>query len=257
MGSIPPTLSSLSFLGYLNLSNNNFSGTIPNAEHLTTFDASSFAGNPALCGPPLNVKCMDEDSDGGGSVNPDDNNGNEQEDKKSKASEEALLADMALEEEADKDSTDRKHYWFSWISVAAMGERSKSSLGIITHKSLFSLFTIASILFFLSWFFVLRSTSTDGGLFTNTNANSNPLHVVNNGNSEARIRNRAILNDSVEEEEVELPQKKCNTKTKAILKVYMYDLSPEFHFELLDWKAQGVSVWPDVTKNIPQYPTVD
>ena len=72
-GSIPPILSSLSFLGYLNLSNNNFSGTIPNAEHLTTFDASSFAGNPALCGPPLNVKCMDEDSDGGGSVNPDDN----------------------------------------------------------------------------------------------------------------------------------------------------------------------------------------
>ncbi|KAK1584076.1 hypothetical protein Q3G72_029616 [Acer saccharum] len=135
-----------------------------------------------------------------------------------------------------------------------MGERSKSSLGIITRKSLFSLFTIASILFFLSWFFVLRSTSIDSSLFTNTNTNSNPLPVVNNGNSEPRIRNRTILNDSVEEEEAELPQKKCNTKNKAILKVYMYDLPPEFHFELLDWKAQGGSVWPDVTKNIPQYP---
>ncbi|KAL5827333.1 hypothetical protein ACOSQ3_019164 [Xanthoceras sorbifolium] len=79
-GPIPPTLSSLSFLGYLNLSNNDFSGTIPYANHLTTFDASSFAGNQALCGPPLPVKCQDEDSDKGGSVNEDDNNGrNEQE----------------------------------------------------------------------------------------------------------------------------------------------------------------------------------
>ncbi|KAK0601451.1 hypothetical protein LWI29_024403 [Acer saccharum] len=75
-GSIPPTLSSLSFIGYLNLSNDNFSGTIPYAEHLTTYNASSFSGNPALYGPPLNVKCQDEDSDGGGSVNQDNNNGN-------------------------------------------------------------------------------------------------------------------------------------------------------------------------------------
>ncbi|KAK0601435.1 hypothetical protein LWI29_024258 [Acer saccharum] len=63
LGSIPPTLSSLSFIGYLNLSNDDFSGTIPYAEHLTTYNASSFFGNPALCGPPLNVKCQDEDSD--------------------------------------------------------------------------------------------------------------------------------------------------------------------------------------------------
>ncbi|KAK3223900.1 hypothetical protein Dsin_010925 [Dipteronia sinensis] len=78
-GSIPPTLSSLSFLGYLNLSNNFFSGTIPYAEHLTTFDASSFTGNPDLCGPPLPVKCRDAESDGGGSVIEEDNDGNEQE----------------------------------------------------------------------------------------------------------------------------------------------------------------------------------
>ncbi|KAK4837057.1 hypothetical protein QYF36_002480 [Acer negundo] len=134
-----------------------------------------------------------------------------------------------------------------------MGERSKSSLGIITRKSLVSLLTIASILFFLSWFFVLRSTSIDSSLFTNTN--NNPLHVVNNGNSEAGIRNLAILNDSVEEEEeeeAELTQKKCNTKNKAILKVYMYDLPPEFRLESTRRKCL-----PDVTKNIPQYPTMD
>ncbi|KAL5834900.1 hypothetical protein ACOSQ4_014397 [Xanthoceras sorbifolium] len=148
-----------------------------------------------------------------------------------------------------------------------MGEMNTSSLGIITRKSLFSLFTVASILFFLSWFFVLRSTAgtrfIDNSLFINTKS----LPVVNNGNSvpkshnhfEPMIRNRAILKNNVEEEEEEeLPQKKddvkCNIKNKAILHVYMYDLPPEFHFELLDWKARGGSVWPDIMKMIPPYP---
>ncbi|KAJ8763202.1 hypothetical protein K2173_025587 [Erythroxylum novogranatense] len=34
----------------------------------------------------------------------------------------------------------------------------------------------------------------------------------------------------------------------------MYDLPPEFHFELLDWKAKGNSVWPDLTAGVPHYP---
>ncbi|KAF4361035.1 hypothetical protein F8388_016844 [Cannabis sativa] len=54
---IPNSLSSLSFLGHLNLSNNDFSGKIPYNGHMTTFEASSFAGNKGLCGKPLVVKC--------------------------------------------------------------------------------------------------------------------------------------------------------------------------------------------------------
>ncbi|KAI9114560.1 hypothetical protein K1719_014258 [Acacia pycnantha] len=46
IGSIPLNLSSLSFLGYLNLSYNNLSGAIPYIGQTTTFEASSFAGNP-------------------------------------------------------------------------------------------------------------------------------------------------------------------------------------------------------------------
>ncbi|KAF7824588.1 receptor-like protein EIX2 [Senna tora] len=45
-GSIPPSLSSLSFLGHLNLSDNNLSGVIPYTGHMTTFEAPSYAGNP-------------------------------------------------------------------------------------------------------------------------------------------------------------------------------------------------------------------
>ncbi|PON84853.1 NAD(P)-binding domain containing protein [Trema orientale] len=63
-GRIPESLSSLSFLGRLNLSNNGFSGMIPYTGHITTFEASSFAGNPGLCGAPLDARCAGDDVDG-------------------------------------------------------------------------------------------------------------------------------------------------------------------------------------------------
>ncbi|PON74277.1 NAD(P)-binding domain containing protein [Parasponia andersonii] len=62
-GPIPESLSTLSFLGYLNLSNNRFSGMIPYTGHMTTFEASSFAGNPRLCGLPLIVRCQGDGHD--------------------------------------------------------------------------------------------------------------------------------------------------------------------------------------------------
>ncbi|XP_074376008.1 putative arabinosyltransferase ARAD1 isoform X2 [Apium graveolens] len=42
----------------------------------------------------------------------------------------------------------------------------------------------------------------------------------------------------------------------AILKVYMYDLPPEFHFGLMGWKGGLNQVWPDVSNisQIPRYP---
>lgn len=80
-GSIPPQISSIRILNYLNLSRNHLSETIPKSigtmRSLTTadfsfndlsgklpesgqfafFNASSFAGNPQLCGPLLNNPC--------------------------------------------------------------------------------------------------------------------------------------------------------------------------------------------------------
>ncbi|CAK9322375.1 unnamed protein product [Citrullus colocynthis] len=66
-GPIPPSLTKLTSLSYLNLSNNNLSGKIPVGSQFQTFNASSFGGNPGLCGDPLSVVCQDtESSDGGG-----------------------------------------------------------------------------------------------------------------------------------------------------------------------------------------------
>ncbi|KAL9243238.1 hypothetical protein vseg_017150 [Gypsophila vaccaria] len=45
-------------------------------------------------------------------------------------------------------------------------------------------------------------------------------------------------------------------KNKALLRVYMYDMPPEFHFGLLEWKAGPNRIWPDVSNpsQVPRYP---
>nr|KYP47192.1 hypothetical protein KK1_031216 [Cajanus cajan] len=44
--------------------------------------------------------------------------------------------------------------------------------------------------------------------------------------------------------------------TQPLLRVFMYDLPPEFHFGLLGWKGSVNQTWPDVdnSKHIPSYP---
>ncbi|XP_022929097.1 receptor-like protein 12 isoform X2 [Cucurbita moschata] len=62
-GPIPRSISRLNSLGDLKLSHNNLSGEIPQEGHLSTFnEASSFDGNPYLCGDPLPKKCTTKNS---------------------------------------------------------------------------------------------------------------------------------------------------------------------------------------------------
>ncbi|XP_039136228.1 receptor-like protein EIX2 [Dioscorea cayenensis subsp. rotundata] len=46
-------MSTLNFLGYLNLSHNNLSGKIPSSTQLQSFDPSAYNWNHGLCGSPL------------------------------------------------------------------------------------------------------------------------------------------------------------------------------------------------------------
>ncbi|KAL6125851.1 hypothetical protein ACLB2K_073902 [Fragaria x ananassa] len=56
-GVIPQQLSQLFFLEKFNVSHNNLTGRIPGGTQLSTFDVTSFEGNPGLCGDPLPKKC--------------------------------------------------------------------------------------------------------------------------------------------------------------------------------------------------------
>ena len=61
-GEIPQQLEQLGFLETFNVSHNNLVGRIPQGKQFSTFDASSFEGNPALCGDPLVKKCESSSS---------------------------------------------------------------------------------------------------------------------------------------------------------------------------------------------------
>ncbi|XP_050144134.1 receptor-like protein EIX2 isoform X2 [Malus sylvestris] len=61
-GGIPTSLFQIYGLGDLDLSNNNLSGKIPMGTQLQTYDSSAFAGNPLLCGIPLQQLCSHEET---------------------------------------------------------------------------------------------------------------------------------------------------------------------------------------------------
>ncbi|RVW94637.1 LRR receptor-like serine/threonine-protein kinase GSO2 [Vitis vinifera] len=60
-GRIPDTLSQIADLSVLDLSNNTLSGKIPLGTQLQSFDASTYEGNPGLCGPPLLKRCPEDE----------------------------------------------------------------------------------------------------------------------------------------------------------------------------------------------------
>ncbi|CAK9176946.1 unnamed protein product [Ilex paraguariensis] len=60
-GEIPTDFARLHFLSVLDLADNNLSGKIPSSTQLQSFNASSYAGNPDLCGLPL-PKCQGDET---------------------------------------------------------------------------------------------------------------------------------------------------------------------------------------------------
>ncbi|KAF8398075.1 hypothetical protein HHK36_017002 [Tetracentron sinense] len=142
-----------------------------------------------------------------------------------------------------------------------MADRNAPSFGLISRNSKFCLFSITSFLFILSWLFVLRSTGGPHFIDHSLLTNSKLFSVIDNGSYELQNQNfilhsspnQSVLVNDEEEAPREKDLAKCNLN-KIMLKVFMYDLPPEFHFKLLDWKPEGDSVWPNLQTKIPDYP---
>ncbi|OVA08851.1 Exostosin-like [Macleaya cordata] len=153
-----------------------------------------------------------------------------------------------------------------------MAEKNSHSAGFISRKSLLFLFTLTTFLFIFSWFFVLRSTGQPQLIDYSLLPNSKLFATIDNGSSQSRnvepsipgpsssmthpsdsIPNTSNSLDENEEASAERDVTICDSN-KVVLKVFMYDLHPEFHFELLDWKAERNNIWPDLQTKIPDYP---
>ncbi|XAR53576.1 hypothetical protein NMG60_11022188 [Bertholletia excelsa] len=61
-GEISKSFAQLNYQSVLDLSDNNLSGRIPCSTQLQSFNASSFEGNPGLCGVPLPIKCPGDET---------------------------------------------------------------------------------------------------------------------------------------------------------------------------------------------------
>ncbi|PIA53267.1 hypothetical protein AQUCO_00900090v1 [Aquilegia coerulea] len=128
-----------------------------------------------------------------------------------------------------------------------MADRNSPHLvGFISRKFLCCLFTLTTFFFIFSWFFVFRSTGQpqfiDHSLLPNSKLFST---IENNEETQTSVQNE-IQSSSI-------PYLNCDSN-KMPLKVFMYDMPPEFHFELVGWKAEGDNVWPDIQTKIPEYP---
>ncbi|KAL5746800.1 hypothetical protein ACOSQ2_024097 [Xanthoceras sorbifolium] len=156
-----------------------------------------------------------------------------------------------------------------------------SEKSILPSRFLFYLITISMFLLILSSVFLLQFSSTSfipRSVFKLILLNSTSVYLNPNVRSEqiklpflpavdsqidtiSPIRNGSAncqSSNSGKETVGAFEQQKRNNchPNQAILRVYMYDLPPEFHFGLLGWKGKANQTWPDVSKlsQIPPYP---
>ncbi|KAK8476096.1 hypothetical protein V6N13_042463 [Hibiscus sabdariffa] len=129
----------------------------------------------------------------------------------------------------------------------------------VARKSFFGLFLTTIMLFVLSWLFVSTGHPRS---FDRKSLRTLILPTVfqsSNGLSRTILASNETKREGGGKEEEQGFQDKdgaltCNGTVKEPLKIFMYDLDPEFHFRLLNWKPQGGRVWPDIRTEIPPYP---
>lgn len=159
-----------------------------------------------------------------------------------------------------------------------MAERNLTLVsGTVSQKFVLYFLATMSVFFVFLWFVLLQYADRPrflghSSMILPASQQFDPLGIVKTETDsrtdiDLSIRSRSILKDDEEEtkdsQETDnlVPEQvthvECPLDNGTILKVYMYDLPPEFHFELLDWKAgggNGNNVWPDIHTQVPSHP---
>ncbi|KAG1338235.1 putative arabinosyltransferase ARAD1 [Cocos nucifera] len=139
-----------------------------------------------------------------------------------------------------------------------MANRNTQPCGFVSQK-FFTCSLVLAIVLVLYCILFWGSTAPPAPISYSLLPNEKAFSLIENQRNPLRdeIGDHLLLNHEIsslnrnQPEEQEL--KKCDP-SKAILKVFMYDMPPEFHFGLLGWVADGKSVWPDIHTKIPPYP---
>lgn len=154
-----------------------------------------------------------------------------------------------------------------------------SEKNMLPSRFLFCLITISMFLLFLSSSFLLQFSNTSfipNSVFKLILVNSTTRYFKPSGKNEqtkvayvssgaslgdgeipvAREGAHQISNASKKMDTLRQGRRKSCDPNQAYLRIFMYDLPPEFHFGLLGWKGKANQTWPNVSNpgRIPSYP---
>lgn len=90
----------------------------------------------------------------------------------------------------------------------------------------------------------------------NTNTHQNKLHLLSSVPTPDYTKKPIIKEMRPCQSNKKGSVLKACDENHAVLRVYLYDLPPEFHFGLLGWKGKSHQIWPDIStpSKIPSYP---
>lgn len=138
----------------------------------------------------------------------------------------------------------------SWFLLMA----SNSDKNMLPSKFFSSLIAVSMFILIISSWFLFR---LDNSVIPTSVYNLIP---VNDGTEQIKPTLHASITspNAIEQEQPlkTLDRRKACDSNQAILRVYMYDLPPVFHFGLLGWRGNPNQTWPNVSdpNQIPRYP---
>ncbi|ONK78167.1 uncharacterized protein A4U43_C02F15210 [Asparagus officinalis] len=136
-----------------------------------------------------------------------------------------------------------------------MGDKSIQACSLLCRKPLPFLFFIATIGAFFTWFNLLNAASHPNFVDHSFSIDEKLVFVSEDQYfPESKDKDFLAPSHLSNNNDIGIQETKSCDPRRALLKVFMYDLPPEFHFSLLDWESQGNKIWPDIRNQTLIYP---